>query len=133
MKVITRISVIIFITLNISLIGRLNAQNSSVSITKDAKIDELLTRKSEQNKDDSASKKYKIQIYSGTNTGANTKLNAYNNKFTEWSSKLVFETPNHKVWVGNFRTRLEADRALVEIKKEFDRAFIFKPKKKKKQ
>jgi hypothetical protein len=47
----------------------------------------------------------------------------------EMASKLVYETPNYKIWVGNFRTRLEADRALVKVKSKFPTAFIFKPKK----
>ena len=44
---------------------------------------------------------------------------------------MKFETPNYKVWVGNFETRLEADRALRRIKRKFANAFIFKPKKEK--
>ena len=35
---------------------------------------------------------------------------------------------NYKIWVGNFKTRLEADRALVKIKRKFSNAFYFKPK-----
>ena len=42
---------------------------------------------------------------------------------------MVFNTPNYKIWVGNFRDRLEADRALLRIKKSYMNAFIFKPKK----
>ena len=107
-------------------------QNNNVKIEKDVKIDTLLKLKSALNKDDKSSKKYKIQIYSGTRDGANKQESLYKQKYTDWSSTHVFETPNHKIWVGNFRTRLEADRALVEISKTFERAFIFKPKKEKK-
>ena len=42
---------------------------------------------------------------------------------------MRYETPNYKIWVGNFKTRLEADRALQRIKRAFNSAFIFKPKK----
>ena len=117
--------------ITIASIGHLQAQSQTVSIEKDAKISDLLRLKSDLNKDDKSSKKYKIQIYSGTISGAKNKEKIYKSKFSDWSCKLAFETPNYKVWVGNFRTRLEADRALISIKKEFDRAFIFKPKKKK--
>ena len=44
---------------------------------------------------------------------------------------MRFETPNYKIWIGNFKTRLEADRALLLIKKKFYSAFVFKPKKEK--
>jgi hypothetical protein len=42
---------------------------------------------------------------------------------------MEFETPNYKIWIGNFNTRLEADRALVKVKRKFAYAFYFKPKK----
>jgi hypothetical protein len=41
---------------------------------------------------------------------------------------MVYETPNYKIWIGNFRSRLEADKALIKIKKKYINAFIFKPK-----
>ena len=44
-------------------------------------------------------------------------------------SILEFETPNYKIWVGNFRNKLEADRTLLKVQKEFPNAFVFKPKK----
>ena len=31
------------------------------------------------------------------------------------------------MWVGNFYTQLEADRKLIDIRKEFKSAFIFRP------
>ena len=129
MKGFRRIVTITFIFLNAVFFTSLSAQNNTVIIVKDAKIDQLLKLKSEQNKDDGTSKNYKIQIYSGSSEGASEKLSAFKSEFTQWPSKIVFETPNHKVWIGNFRKRLEADRALIEITEKFDRAFIFKPKK----
>jgi len=40
---------------------------------------------------------------------------------------MKYETPNYKVWVGRFRTRMEADRKLVKVKKLFPNAFLFTP------
>jgi len=48
-------------------------------------------------------------------------------KDPQYRSSLEYETPNYKIWVGNFRSRLEADRALVKVKRKFTSAFIFKP------
>jgi len=111
---------------------QMQAQNGELQIDKDKKIDALLELKKEANLDDTSSKKYKIQIYSGSRNGAESNESNYKLKFSKWKSSHVYETPNHKIWIGNFRTRLEADRALVEIKKTFENAFIFKPKKEKK-
>ena len=51
------------------------------------------------------------------------------NLFDEWPAEIVWNTPNYKVWVGNFVNRLEADRAWAKIKKEYMNAIIFQPKK----
>ena len=72
---------------------------------------------------------YKIQIYSGNRNSAQAAKKNFTSTFNDWPSKIVYETPNFKIWAGNFRTRLEADRALKRIKREFPGAFIFKPKK----
>ena len=42
---------------------------------------------------------------------------------------IVFSTPSYKVWVGNFRTRMEAERNLIEIKKKYKNVFLIKPNK----
>ena len=42
---------------------------------------------------------------------------------------IVFNTPNYKVWVGNFKTRIEAERNLIEILKKHPKALLIKPSK----
>ena len=96
-----------------------------VSIDASPKIEKLVKIKFSKNYSDS----YKIQLFYGGLSEAHSKLNKFNTHYSEWSGRILFETPNYKVWVGNYRTRLEADRALMKIRKEFPSAFIFKPKK----
>ncbi len=73
---------------------------------------------------------YKIQLFYGNLKEAHKVLASFKTTYGgTWSSKIKFETPNYKVWVGNYRNRLEADRALMRIQKKFPSAFIFKPKK----
>lgn len=105
------------------------AQQGSVALNQDKKITRLLEVKQQMDKDENASNRYKIQIYSGKRADAEKVQQEYNQKFEKWNSTLVYETPNYKIWVGSFRTRLEADRALIEIKESFNNGFIFKPKK----
>ncbi|OYX28355.1 MAG: hypothetical protein B7Z06_01820 [Flavobacteriales bacterium 32-35-8] len=81
------------------------------------------------NKNESDTDRYRIQIYSGNRTTAETHKADFSSKFDKWNSTIQFETPNYKIWVGNFRTKIEADRALKEIKQKFSSAFVFKPKK----
>lgn len=102
------------------------AQQGTVVVNQDKQIDALLRVKKEVN---TSTSNYKIQVYSGNLPGANKAQLEFKNAFKEWRSTKEFETPNYKIWVGNFKTRLEADRALVKIKREFPDAFPFKPKK----
>lgn len=106
------------------------AQNGVVSVNQDKDIDVLLDLKKEVNKSQS---NYKIQVYNGNRSGAQKTRLEFRNSFSDWSTSMKFETPNYKIWVGNFKTRLEADRALLKIKRKFNNAFIFKPKKEKKK
>lgn len=109
--------------------NRCGAQQGSVSVNQDKKIATLLDLRKDMNKNESDSDRYKIQIYSGNRAAAENFRTDFSSKFEKWDSTIVFETPNYKIWVGNFRTKIEADRALKEIKQNFSSAFIFKPKK----
>ena len=105
------------------------SQQGNVSINQDKKITTLLELKKELNKDDDSSDSYKINIFSGSRSGAESSEVKFRSSFNKWRTKLIFDTPNYKILVGSYRTRLEADRALKEIKTKFPNAFIFKPKK----
>lgn len=97
------------------------------TVNQDSRITELLTLKTQLTKDNELTDRYKIQLYSGERERAYSILKNYRNKVGTWSSSIEYQTPNYKVWVGNYRNRLEADRALLKIKKIFTSAFIFKP------
>ncbi|MDO6596378.1 SPOR domain-containing protein [Oceanihabitans sp. 2_MG-2023] len=107
-----------------------NAQQGTVTVNQDKEITALLKLKKEINTNEDTSDRYKIQIFSGRRGIAETKQTDFKGAYAQWSSKLVYETPNYKVWVGSFRNRLEAERALLKVKNKFPNAFLFKPKKK---
>jgi len=105
---------------------QINAQEGKVSIDQEKDITTLLEFKKDLNTVDL----YKIQVYQGNRSGAEEAKTNFENTFNEWPISMEYETPNYKIWVGNFRSRLEADKALIKIKKNYANAFIFKPKKK---
>lgn len=105
------------------------AQNGNVTIDQDSDIEKLLEFK----KDLKTVNLYKIQVYSGTRSGAEELKSNFLNSFSEWPVAMEFDSPNTKIWIGNFRSRLEADKALLKIKKKYNNAFIFEPKKDKKK
>ncbi len=106
-----------------------NAQEGHVTVYQDETIPALLEQKTEMVKDGIIGERYRIQLFSGDNNEASEVIKEYRSQFPNWSSTIVFETPNYKVWVGNFRNSLEADRALLQIKKSSPAAFRFRPEK----
>ena len=105
------------------------AQTGKITLNQDKKITTLLELKKELNKNDETSDSYKISIFFVFLSGAEAAQSKFRGSYNKWRTKLIFETPNYKILVGSYRTRLEADRALKDIKRKFPNAFIFKPKK----
>ncbi|MDX1701223.1 MAG: SPOR domain-containing protein [Melioribacteraceae bacterium] len=100
-------------------------QEGNLEINQDSEIEALLKIKKSI---ESKSSKYKIQIYSGPNrSSAESVRTEFLENYSDWPSSLEYETPNYKIWVGDFKSRLQADRALIRIKKKFINAFIFQP------
>lgn len=107
----------------------LTAQNSNSEVNQDPKLEQLLNDKRKANSNLSYSDRYKIQIFNGPSEGAKKALTDFRQEFKNLDATIVFNTPNYKVWVGNFRTRMEAERNLVEIKKYYKNVFLIKPSK----
>ena len=103
------------------------AQSAQAQVVQDSRIPELLKLKSQMTVNDELADRYKIQLFYGQITEANKVQDEYKSKYAQWEPKIVYESPNYKVWVGNFRNRLEADRALLKIKENFPSAFVMKP------
>ena len=113
--------VILLIVLSFSL----NAQEGEVNVSQDSDIDKLL----EYKKDIKTTKVYRIQVYQSVDPDkAQREESNFLNSYGEWKVDIVWNTPNYKVWVGNFATQLEVDRALAKIKKKYMNAFHFQPK-----
>ena len=110
----------IFTAICLLMITSVNAQDGQVTVNQDPQIDALLKLKKDVNK---RAKNFKIQIYNGSRVGAENARNKFWNSFSGWSVSMQYETPNYKIWVGNFKTRLEADRALVRVKRRFFKRF----------
>lgn len=113
--------IILLITFSFSL----NAQQGEVNVSQDRDIDKLLEFK----KDIRTLKVYRIQVYQSVDPDmAQREKDNFLNSYDEWPVEIIWNTPNYKVWVGNFSKRLEADRAWAKIKKTYMNAIIFQPK-----
>lgn len=67
---------------------------------------------------------YRIQIYYGTEEIAKDKAAEFALLFPEVPTKLVYNNPEWKVQVGNYKTKLEADRANLLFGKEFSATIV---------
>ena len=92
-----------------------------VTINQPASIAELMELKKEVARNESA---YQVQVYNGNINDANRVLLELENSQKNQPVSLVFESPNYKVRLGSFRTRLEAEKNLLEIKKTYPAAFV---------
>ncbi len=91
----------------------------TVHIETSSKIDQVVAKKKEYNKNLKTFKGYKIQLFYGSEKGAYELKEEFQLDFPQIPTKISFSSPNWKVQAGNFKTRLEADRAVVDIKKDF--------------
>ncbi|MDC7999451.1 SPOR domain-containing protein [Aequorivita todarodis] len=107
------------------------AQSATLTVNQDPKITALLELKKNLEKEREFSDGYTIQLYYGELDKANQTLRKYKGSYGNWPASIEYETPNYKVWAGNFASRIEAERALIEIQKNFSSAFILKPERRK--
>ena len=114
----------IFITFSIS---KISAQDKKNEVSLNPKFEQLLLEKRKINNSITIDDSFKIQIFIGTAEFAKKTLNEFRQEFKSIDATIVFNTPNYKVWVGNFRTRIEAEKNIIEIKKKFTNAFLIKP------
>jgi len=106
-----------------------NAQDQNITVTQDPKFEQLLNEKRKINASLTVNDFYKIQIYNGGSENAKKTLNDFRQEFKDIDATIIFNTPNYKVWVGNFRTRIEAERNLVNIKDRYKNVLLIKPSK----
>jgi hypothetical protein len=114
----------IFICLSICFV---NAQEQNKDINQDPKFEQLLNEKRKINTSLTVNESYKIQIFNGNSENAKKTLNEFRQIFKEIDATIVFNTPNYKVWVGNFRSRIEAEKTLADIKGQYKNVLLIKP------
>jgi hypothetical protein len=103
------------------------SQNTKFNINSTISIDQLINEKRKVNPSISLNERYKIQIFSGENEKAKKIIIQFKQEFKNIDATIIFKTPNYKVWVGSFKTRMEAERNLIEIKKKYKNVLLIKP------
>jgi len=99
--------------------------DSSVLITKDKRLNELLDKQRKQNLEKQTMPGYRVQIYFGVNRpkASEVKLD-FTSKYPEVPSYLSYQQPNFKVRVGDFVSRLEAQKFLKQLEGKYPTTFV---------
>ena len=120
-----------FLTLSILCICAtdLYAQEEKTTLTEDPKFEQMLAEKRRINTSITINDRYKIQVYNGDSETAKKTLGDFTREYKNLDGTIVFSTPAYKVWVGNFRSRIEAERNLAELRKKYPNALLIKPNK----
>ena len=129
MRILTPSKKILLSSSMLALTFNINAQDQNITLNQDTKFEQLLNDKRKINTLISTNDTYRIQIFSGKSEEAKKTLSSFKREFTPLDGTIIFNTPNYKVLVGNFKTRIEAERNLEEIKKKYKSVFLIKPSK----
>ncbi|MFZ4671908.1 MAG: SPOR domain-containing protein [Flavobacterium sp.] len=105
------------------------SQDGKVNVSQDPKFEQLLNEKRKINSSITINDRYKIQIFNGDTESSKKTLLDFKRDNKNIDATIVFSTPLYKVWVGNFKTRIEAEKNLNDLKKKYPNAFLIKPNK----
>jgi hypothetical protein len=121
---------LIFILVRINMV---NGQESDIpggktEIIQDARIDLLVQKHIRINEVINTIDGFRIQIFSESGASSKTKAQAVHEEFQARypgvGVYLTFKTPNYRIRTGDFRTKLDAQRFLIELTADYPNAFI---------
>ena len=85
-------------------------------------IKEFISKKRKFNKDYGFG--YRIQLYNGFEIEAKKIRAKFKIEFPDNKTFLLYQQPEWKIQIGHYKTRLEADRALLALKKKFPNSIV---------
>jgi hypothetical protein len=129
MRILTLKKIVLSSLLLTALMPKTWAQEQNTTVNQDPKFEQLLNEKRKINTSLTVNDSYKIQIFTGSSENAKKTLNDFRLEFKNIDATIVFNTPNYKVWVGSFKTRIEAERNLAIIKDRYKNVLLIKPNK----
>lgn len=96
----------------------------TITINSSEKIKQIIQQKKDYNKNLRKVKGFRVQIFFGNEKGAYKARDEFAAEFPDVYIRIENFPPDWKVRVGNYKTQLEADRALEEIKALFPGALV---------
>ena len=110
--------------------ARMEELLGKLSIRQDPRITELLLRQSQTNQKRHGTEGFRLEIFFSSDSKAREAAthvkNEFNLIFPEIPACVLFQTPNFKVRIGDFRNKSEALKSKAHISSKYPNAFIVK-------
>ncbi len=119
---------ILYSVIIISAFSKVSSQEIYFPLEEDSIVKKLILQKKEIDSKEYESNYYTIQLYYGNYSVAKEILDEFKTNYPEWKASIIFETPNYKVQVGDFKNYYVSISKLNEIKKKYPSAFLLKLK-----
>jgi hypothetical protein len=92
---------------------------------QDSIVNQLVEKQKQLNSLKMTMHGYRIQIYfGGERARANALRSDFLQEYPDIGAYVIYQQPNFKLRVGDFKTRMEASRFLTEMQTRFAMAFI---------
>jgi hypothetical protein len=105
-----------------------NKEQGHIQVIQDDRVDLLVSKHIQINQNRRGMEGYRIQIFFDSGNNSKTKAQSiyegFKAKYPDIGAYLSFKSPNYKVRIGDFRTRLDAQRFLNDILDEYPNAWI---------
>jgi len=99
-------------------------------VRQDPRITDLLIRHNQINQKRNGTEGYRLEIFFSSESKARERAervrNEFNLVFPDIASYMLFQTPNFKVRIGDFRNKSEALKIKAHIASKYPNAFIVK-------
>lgn len=102
----------------------LKAQEGILTFQQDPRIELLIQLYTEINTEIEL---HQIQVGFGSYQKAQSLKAQVDVDFPGWESSIVFESPTYRVRLGRFKTKLEAERKYLEVRKKYPDAILLQP------
>lgn len=101
--------------------------SQNIALNQDPSYEEFLLEKRKANALITTNDRYKIQLFSGNGEEAKKTLISFKKENRAVDATIVFVSPNYRVVAGNYKTRIEAEKNFLALKKKYPKALLIKP------
>jgi hypothetical protein len=122
------IFLLLFLRVNTVFAQQNDSTGSKTEIVQDPRADLLVKKHIRINQVLNTMDGFRIQVFSDSGISSKNKAQAvqdeFRARFPAMGAYLTFKSPNYKVRIGDFRTKLDAQRFLIELTADYPNAFI---------